>query len=62
MNQTIKKVVTDIKKGIATLTINFIAFALKSTKYFCEYFLYFNVKYTLDMKQAISKLTIRAMR
>lgn len=62
MNQTTKKVVTDIKKGIAALTINFIAFALKSTEYFCEYFLYFNVKYRVDMKQAINKLIIRAIR
>jgi hypothetical protein len=62
MNQTIKKAVTEIKRGIAVHAINFIVFVLKSTEYFCVYLLYFNIKQMLDKKQAIRKLTIMAMR
>ena len=47
-------VITDIKKEVAVLAINLIVFTLKLTDCFCEYFLYFNMKYRLD--NAILKL------
>lgn len=55
-------VITDIKKEVAVLAINLIVFTLKLTDCFCEYFLYFNMKYRLDIKQAIRKLIIIAIR
>ena len=49
-------------KGSAALAMNLWVFVFKSTVYFFEYCLYFKVKYRLETKHAMRKLSINAMR